>query len=315
MNLEFKKLEAEDIPALTPFFLLRSNLSCDSVIFDSYLWRDYYQVEFTVVENTAVLMKMKENGETYGALPICRDSQMDFYFQMLEKYFHEQLGEPIKVYGADEKGLDFLHLDPARFEIREQVDQADYIYDAESLRTLSGRKYHKKKNNLNAFFRAYEGRWEYRRLYRESRDEIWAFLKRWARGKEEDGHQGEVEEHLEAEMRGLRDYLNHMEVFNSVMAGIYIDGQLEAFTIGSYNPVDRMSVVHVEKANGDIRGLYTAINQQFQQNEFPNALLVNREDDVGLPSLRRAKESYHPIMMGKKYDIICRNTADAGKSE
>ncbi len=59
-------------------------------------------------------------------------------------------------------------------------------------------------------------------------------------------------------------------------------GRMEAFTIGSMNERENMAVIHIEKANPDIKGLYTQfINQQFLVNEFPDAALVNREDDVG----------------------------------
>ena len=302
MRLEFKCLEAEDIPRLLPFFALRSNNTCDSTIFDSYLWRKFYEVEYVIVNDDILLMKMREDGIPFGALPICDDAHLMEGFRLLEDYFHEELHACYRIYDADESGLRVLQLDPECYDVIEHEEYADYIYSAESLRTLAGRKYHKKKNNVNAFLKNYEGRWEYRRLGADARDEIWDFLGCWEANKEENGEEN-VEEHLEAEMQGLHDYLNHMDVFDAVMAGIYVDGRLEAFTIGSYNPVDRMSIVHVEKANGTIRGLYTLINQEFQRREFPDALIVNREDDVGLPSLRRAKESYHPIMMGRKFEI------------
>ena len=66
------------------------------------------------------------------------------------------------------------------------------------------------------------------------------------------------------------------------MGGIYIDGKLEAFSLGVYGKAERMAVIHVEKANPEIRGLYPFICQQFLLHEFPDALLVNREDDIGL---------------------------------
>lgn len=298
MEVEFKRLEAEDISGLLTYFARRSNLTCDSTIFDSYLWRNFYEVEYAIVDEEILLMKMREDGEDFGALPLCAPEHMQRGFEILENYFREELGAGLRVYDADEKGMEMLSLPEEKYQVTEQPDHADYIYNGESLRTLAGKKYHKKKNNVNAFLKAYEGRWEYTRLGAESRDEIWDFLKRWRAQKAED-----VEEHLQAEICGLRDYLDHMDKFRAVMAGIRIDGVLEAFTIGTYNPVDRMSIVHVEKANGEIRGLYTLINQQFQAREFPDALLVNREDDVGLPSLRKAKESYHPVMMARKFDI------------
>ena len=76
---------------------------------------------------------------------------------------------------------------------------------------------------------------------------------------------------------------------------------MEAFSIGSYNPLERMAVIHIEKANPEMRGLYQLINQQFLLEEFPGIELVNREDDLGLEGLRKAKMSYCPIDFAKKY--------------
>ena len=88
------------------------------------------------------------------------------------------------------------------------------------------------------------------------------------------------------------------------MAGVYIDGKLEAFTIGSYNEFEKMAVIHIEKANPEINGLYQFINREFLVRAFPEEMmLVNREDDVGMEGLRRAKMSYNPIDFARKYSI------------
>ncbi len=65
----------------------------------------------------------------------------------------------------------------------------------------------------------------------------------------------------------------------------------------------RMAVIHIEKANPQIRGLYPFINQQFLVHEYEDALLVNREDDLGLETLRRAKLSYCPVGLAKKFRV------------
>ena len=220
MDIIFRPLEAEDIPKLLPYFALRSNVTCDSTIFDSYLWRKYYQVEYAIVDEHILLMKMQEDGVHYAALPICAEEYLKEGFDLLKDYFHREMKTELRIYDADEKGLEVLGLDPGEYIVEELSDYADYIYDAECLRTLAGKKYHKKKNNVNAFARGYEGRWEYRRLGQDAREEIWNFLKSWEENKEEN-----VEEHLEAEVSGLRDYLDHMDKFSAVMAGIRIDGR------------------------------------------------------------------------------------------
>lgn len=294
----FRELEASDVERLRPYFSLRSNLTCDSVILDSFLWKDYFGCEFALFPEKAVLL-LSHVGDRYEAcLPVCRAEDMPYYFALLEEYMNQHLHRPMKVIFADESGIEALHLPEGRYRIEEMADAADYVYDAESLRTLAGKKYHKKKNHINAFLKAYEGRWEYRRITVADRDEVWKFLDRWRESKGDDaGH------HLDGEVEGIHSILHNMEVLGTCVAGIWVDGQLEAFTVGSYNPVDRMAVIHIEKANGEIRGLYPLINQQFLVHEFANAVLVNREDDVGLPALRKAKESYHPIFMVRKYNM------------
>ena len=82
-----------------------------------------------------------------------------------------------------------------------------------------------------------------------------------------------------------------------------MDGELEAFSVGSFNSREKMAVIHIEKANPDFPGLYQYINQQFLIHEFPEAELVNREDDMGLDGLRQAKMSYAPVGFAKKFRI------------
>ena len=88
----------------------------------------------------------------------------------------------------------------------------------------------------------------------------------------------------------------------SAVCGIFIDGKLEAFTMGEYiNP--NMALIHIEKANPMIRGLYPYINQQFLVNEFSDVEFVNREEDLGIEGLRKAKLSYHPVKFIEKYTV------------
>ena len=180
------------------------------------------------------------------------------------------------------------------------VDLKDYLYSGEELRKLEGKKFVKKRNHLNGFKRTYEGRYEYRRLCCSDRHEVWQFMERWRQHKEE---VGAMELSLDYEVAGIHDILKNCSSLYVRMAGVYIDGQLEAFTIGSLNVRENMAVIHIEKANPEIRGLYQFINQQFLINEFPEAELVNREDDVGMEGLRKAKMSYCPIGFARKYMV------------
>lgn len=300
MNLNFKPVEAEDLEKLNPFFCKRPNKTCDSVFLDSFIWREYYNVRYAVSDNKAILWLMDLDGKTGSAMPICSEEDLEYYFWKLVEYFNTELKAPLYINLADEEAVEQLDLKnmPDKFKITEQVDLKDYLYDGNAMRTLSGKKLHKKKNHLNAFKREYEGRYEYRRLCCSDRGDVWKFLERW---REEKGE--EVEEHLDYEVRGIHEILKNCSLLNVRMSGVYIDGHLEAFTIGSYNPLEQMAVIHIEKANPEIRGLYQFINQQFLIEEFPEAVLINREDDLGLEGLRKAKLSYNPIDYARKYQV------------
>ena len=277
--------------------------TCDSVALDSFLWRDYYHVQFAVSDGKAVQWLMEENGVKHSAMPMCEEQYLSHYFYEMVEYFNKELHIPFKIYLADEEAVEYLKLrESADFEVIEQEDLKDYLYDGDAMRNLSGRKLHKKKNHLNGFLKEYEGRYEYRRLSCEDRGEIWSFLDKW---REEKGEV--VESHLDYEVEGIHAILNHCCQLQVRMSGVYIDGKLQAFTIGSYNPFEKMAVIHIEKANAEVRGLYQFINQQFLIHEFPDAVLINREDDLGQEGLRKAKMSYNPCGFARKYLVKQKN--------
>ena len=190
---------------------------------------------------------------------------------------------------------------PDKFEYIEERDLFDYVYDGESLRTLAGRKNQKKRNHINAFLKDYEGRYSYKLLDEEDFDDCLELLKIWASNKEENN---EFDEGIDDESIGIRKIFNNYKYLreNLKIAGIYVDGKLEAFTMGELiNP--NMALIHIEKANPNIRGLYPYINQQFILNEFEDVEFVNREEDLGIPGLRKAKLSYHPVKFVEKYTV------------
>lgn len=298
MDLEFKKLDAASVLALSEFYGKRHDQTCDSVIMDNFLWGDYYDVHYCVRNNEAILWRMDIHGKYYAALPTCEEELLPKYLKEMEIYFNEVLNRPLEIYLADEPAVEYLKLPENKYVVTELVDSQDYLYSADALRTLSGKKLHKKKNHLNGFLRQYEGRYEYRTLTCDDRQAVWKFLDKWRAQKGQ-----EVEGQLDYEVEGIHKILMNCWAIDARMGGVFIDGELEAFSIGSYNKREKMAIVHIEKANPEIVGLYQFINQQFLIHEFPEAEIVNREDDMGLPGLRQAKMSYAPMGFAKKFRI------------
>ena len=296
MNLEFKEITPDNIAEMMPYYTMRKNRTCDSVFLESFIWKEFYHVRYAVWEERALLWLMEEKGTYFSAMPLCREEDLPEAFKAIESYFNKVLGCPLTIHLADEYAVEYLKLPEESYVVQEQEDARDYLYLGEALRKLPGKKLHKKKNRLNAFLREYEGKYEYRRLCCSDKDDVWKFLDRWRIQKGED-----VEEHLDYEVRGIHDILRNCSDLAIRMGGIYIDDKLEAFSVGSFNPVENMAVIHIEKADPEIPGLYQAINQMFLIHEFPDAEWVNREDDLGIEGLRRAKMSYQPADFARKY--------------
>ncbi|WP_124067349.1 phosphatidylglycerol lysyltransferase domain-containing protein [Clostridium sp. E02] len=302
MNLQFKPIEAIDVDKMRPFYALRPNKTCDSVYLDSFIWREYYHVKYAISDNNALQFLMEKDGKPFTAMPMCKEEDLSRCFKEITQYFNQVLKEPLCINLADEAAIQYLNLDPEEFEIKEVEDLRDYLYDADKMKSLSGKKLHKKKNHLNSFLKQYEGRYEYRTLCCSDRDGVVEFLNEWWENKVE---AAEFVRQLDYEVMGIHEILKNCSVLNVRMAGVFIDGKLRAFTIGSYNPLEKMAVIHIEKADPTVKGLYQFINQQFLIHAYPEELvLVNREDDVGMEGLRRAKMSYYPVDFARKYSVV-----------
>ena len=127
MDLEFKPLEAEDIGRLTKFFGLRPNRTCDSVVLDSFLWREYYNVRFAIVDDKAALFRLTDDAVEYAAMPMCREEDLPYYVNLLKEYFNKKLGRPLQFFLADEEAVKFLNLPPEEFVVEELPDAKDYL--------------------------------------------------------------------------------------------------------------------------------------------------------------------------------------------
>lgn len=299
MNLRFKKFMSSDYETLLPFFSLRPAYTCETHFLYHVIWKDFYNSQYCLTKE-GVLWLQTIGGKAAALPPTTDKDKFKSAFIKLQDYFTDELNIKLKLYLVDEEALEILSLNESKYKIIEDRNSFDYIYDGDKLRNLSGRKYSKKRNHINAFLRDYEGRFEYKLLSAENTSEILEFTHKWATQKNSDDPHNRIEN----EEIGIKNILDSYLCLDAKMAGLYIDGGLEAFTIGSYDPILKVAAIHIEKANPEIRGLYPYINQQFLLNEFFDAIYINREDDMGIPSLRRAKESYYPTTLAKKYTII-----------
>ena len=305
-KLTFHKPLFEEAAKLAEIYALRNNKTCDSTVLDTYIWKDLYNTEIYIEDEAAIIL-MKDDKGYFAAMPYCREEKLPEYFGLLRNYFKEELHSPLRIDLADEDALKALNLfENTDFEIEEEFDLKDYLYDAEELRTLPGKKYQKKRNLINKFMKEYEGRWEYKTLCCVDEYFLEEFMKKWVEIRLSEGV--DSKDTLIIEKNGVIEMLRNCDKVTFRIGGIFIDEMLEAFTIGSYNSREKMAVISIEKGNSAIPGIYQVINQQFLLNSYEEAELVNREDDMGIEGLRQAKESYNPVGYARKYRV-CEKTA------
>ncbi|MCC0683250.1 phosphatidylglycerol lysyltransferase domain-containing protein [Clostridioides sp. ZZV14-6345] len=296
----FKYIELNSKKELDPYFDLVDYEACEYCFSTLYMWQHVYKTGYYIGEDFAVLVGEYE-GDSFSILPLAKKDKLPEVVDFVLEYFSRN-NKKIYLRGITTEVVEFLKEKyPDRFEYIEERDLFDYIYDAESLRTLAGKKNQKKRNHINYFLKEYAGRYEAKLLDKENFDECLVLMKEWESNKEEND---EFDESMDDELIGIKKIFNHYDILKDKVKvfGVYVDGKLEAFSIGELlNP--NMALIHIEKANPDIRGLYPFINQQFLVSEFKDVEFVNREEDLGIEGLRKAKLSYHPCRFVEKYSV------------
>lgn len=181
-------------------------------------------------------------------------------------------------------------------EPRHDREWSDYVYLARELAELSGKRYHAKKNHVNRFTADFD--WRFEPITADNIGLVHDMAVKWFVDMEEERNEDYAGE-AEAIRNALRVYFDI-----GLEGGIIIaDGEPAAFTIGEMISPDTLDT-HFEKASPHVNGAYTVINQAFARymlSRHPGLVYINREEDMGIENLRRAKESYHPAFMVDKY--------------
>ena len=262
----------------------------------SYIWSDVDNVDLYEDDKHKVLVINSSRGGV-SLIPLAYYKDYSSCIELALENININNIDKVNCVCEDTKDVFIKHLGD-KFYIEEDRDAFDYIYEADSLRTLAGRKNSKKRNHLNYFLKEYENRCEYKSLDKEDFPNCLKLVEDWQFDKD---ITDEVVNEYQTIKKIFDDY-NFLSEYIKV-GGVYIDGVLKAFSVGSLVNQDTV-VIHIEKADAEIRGLYPFIMQQFLLNEFSEVKYVNREDDMGLENIRKSKMSYHPCCFVKKYKFI-----------
>jgi len=283
---EFRPLELSDLDDFSRASR-EDPLGTSELVFSNlYAWRDSYKMKVARL-NDFLLLRSDAAKQPEFLPPLGRGDKK----ALVEKVLCGSGGIFIR---APEKVVALFEND-ARFKLDLHRDDADYLYRVKDLVALTGSKYDGKRNLIKKF-KATQ-RYEYFSLLPANIPECLEFEEEWCRLKNCEKTQG-----LSDERRAIRDLFAHFALFQLVGGAIRVQGKICAVAFGQRLNADTL-VLHVLKANPNLKGLYQVMNQEFLAHEGNSFEYVNMEQDLGLPGLRKAKLSYHPLRLINKYTI------------
>jgi hypothetical protein len=290
-HLFFQPVDIQHRPMMLPF-LRKHSQTCDRTFTNQFCWQRHYHTQWAEA-NGWLVVRAHINGERRAAyIPFSQKDNPNYseIIPLLEEDAKSN-DQTLTLMGLSEEECKLLQQQyPNDFVFDSNRDFADYIYRAEDLRTLKGRKYAQKRNHVNKFKSLYS--FHYEPITRENIADCLHLEEEWIAQHNQD-------ESALAEYHTIQLAFQHFEVLELLGGALYVDNQIVAFTYGS--PAnDHVFCTHVEKGDLRYEGIYQMINHQFAQHIPEQYIYINREEDLGMPGLRKSKLSYEPAYLAYK---------------
>ena len=248
-----------------------------------FAWRESYNTQVSRI-GECVIVHYDRGGRRTCLMPLGGRCARP----AIEEAFRRDGGVPVEFAYLPTSVVELFRGGP-RYKLELDRDNWDYLYLASDLIELPGRAYDAKRNFINRL--KSEHGYEYVSLTHDLAAECHEFADRWCDEKACDTVEG-----LRRERCAVYQMLTNFAALGLKGGAIRIEGAIVAFSLGEALNPDTL-VVHVEKADSSIDGLYQLINNEFCIHEAAGYAYVNREQDLGVPGLRKAKESYHPVKL------------------
>ena len=280
-----RPLELSDrLPLQEIFTELQPEIS-ELVFANLYLFRKAHGYALSRVGRSVVVFGRGYGGEPYFLPPL--DGERGETTRLLLAAGHN-------LYGADERFV-ADHLTPAGITVSEDRNSFDYLYNREELATLPGNRFHKKKNRINYFTARH--RFSVEPFAPRHMSGALQLLREWRRVREvAAGSPLDLETGAAGEALMLAGELGLEGVV------VLLEGRVAAFSLGE-RLNSETAVCHFEKADPFVEGVAQLVNREFSRLLFTDCTFINREQDLGAPGLREAKNSYHPVRLVKKYRV------------
>ena len=290
--IEFHKLDPAQ-RAEYDRYLLNSGKGCEYSFVNLSIWG---RQRAAYIDGYLVLMSQFDRRSVYP-FPVGEGDLRPVLDALIQD--SKKRGIPCCFAGMNQAECQVLEqLYPGKFRIQADRNGFDYVYNIDDLADLKGRKFQKKRNHLNRF-KENHPTWRTEPLTAAHLPAVREMAQAWYAHRLETDPLGNYTLENIALERALRDP-DQLGLEGLLL----LDGdQLLAFTLGSRMSEDTYDI-HFEKARENVDGAYTAINQQFAsylREKHPEIRYLDREDDMGLDGLRKAKLSYCPVRLIEKY--------------
>ena len=295
--LAFRHITLED---RAPFKEMLRHMKYDNANYcfgNMFLWQKEWNIQICFDEDAIYLCGDGALGGHQGYYPPLAPDGADFAHAMdVLRQDAKDRGWRFLLKGAGDACLERMQAYCRDcFSVEDDRDNAEYVYNTTDLATLRGKRYHGKKNHVNAFVRSYA--YASRELTPDDFEDCLAVFDRWAAGKrEEDG----IVDLAEREV--VIQALTHMEALELHGVLLTVEDRPVAFQVGEQYAPD-MALVHLEKADPDYNGAFAMINMLGAQYWDGKVALLNRAEDMGIEGMRKAKLSYKPVLLLPKYTL------------
>ena len=282
---EFRKIQLTDRDWICKLLSKSDFRGCEYSFANNFAWHRLYETKICRYKDFYISCS-----EKYGLRFTFPAGSGDYkeLFNELKKYSEEN-GAAFTVSSVLPENIPlFEELFPGQYTVSSDPSGFDYVYLAQNLRDLKGKKYHAKRNHLNRF---YENNWSYSPLTEADFDECIEFAV-----KSYNDNQSYDDESSVAEQYAINTFFNFFNELELKGGVIKVDGKVEGFTIGSRINSDTLDI-HIEKANVGINGAYTAVMNESAKSVSNDVTYINREEDLGIDGLRKSKLSYYPEFM------------------
>lgn len=290
--LEFRDIQLSDRPWVTKLLKLSDFQGCEYSFANNLAWRRLNNTQISRLEDFYICRAFDED-TPYFTFPAGKGDYKKLICEL--KKVSESLSSPLIITSVGKNYLPlFEELFPGEYKVTCNPDYYDYIYNSSDLIDLKGKKYHSKRNHLTKF---YAKSWSYEPLTEANQAECIELSV-----KSYNDRQGYTDTSSISEQFAINTFLTNFEELELKGGLIRVDGVPAAFTIGEPLNSDTFCI-HIEKANAEITGSYAAINKEFALRNIEGFKFINREEDLGLEGLRKAKRSYYPAYQLEKYTI------------